>query len=79
MGLGPAVTWESPEAEPVAFVVCHSVGLKNGTVSQNYIQLQYEDSRGNHVSAGKTAECSAHIVAYGSPLSSSVSGYAQRR
>src|SRR6185369_2599478 len=27
-------------------------------------------------STGKTAECCAHIVAYGSPLSSSIIGYA---
>jgi len=27
------------EAEAVAFVVCQSVGLQNGTSSQDYIQL----------------------------------------
>jgi hypothetical protein len=32
------------EAEAVAFVVCQSVGLKNGTASQDYIQLWHGDA-----------------------------------
>jgi hypothetical protein len=32
------------EAEAVAFVVCQSVGLHNGTASQDYIQLWREDA-----------------------------------
>jgi N-terminal domain of anti-restriction factor ArdC len=32
------------EAEAVAFVVCHSVGLQNGTASQDYIQLWHGDA-----------------------------------
>jgi hypothetical protein len=31
------------EAEAVAFVVCQSVGLQNGTSSQDYIQLWHGD------------------------------------
>jgi hypothetical protein len=32
------------EAEAVAFVVCQSVGLQNGTASQDYIQLWHGDA-----------------------------------
>jgi DNA transposition AAA+ family ATPase len=32
------------EAEAVAFVVCQSVGLQNGTSSQDYIQLWHGDA-----------------------------------
>jgi N-terminal domain of anti-restriction factor ArdC len=32
------------EAEAVAFVVCRSVGLQNGTASQDYIQLWHGDA-----------------------------------
>src|SRR5438105_9587125 len=32
------------EAEAVAFVVCQSVGLENGTASQDYIQLWHGDA-----------------------------------
>ena len=32
------------EAEAVAFVVCQSVGLRNGTASQDYIQLWHGDA-----------------------------------
>jgi len=32
------------EAESVAFVVCQSVGLQNGTSSQDYIQLWHGDA-----------------------------------
>jgi hypothetical protein len=32
------------EAEAVAFVICQSVGLKNGTSSQDYIQLWHGDA-----------------------------------
>ena len=32
------------EAEAVAFVVCQSVGLRNGTASQGYIQLWHGDA-----------------------------------
>ena len=32
------------EAEAVAFVVCHSIGLRNGTASQDYIQLWHGDA-----------------------------------
>ena len=33
------------EAEAVAFVVCQSVGLQNGTASQDYIQLWHGDAK----------------------------------
>ncbi len=32
------------EAEAVAFVVCQSVGLHNGTASEDYIQLWHGDA-----------------------------------
>jgi DNA transposition AAA+ family ATPase len=32
------------EAEAVAFVLCQSVGLQNGTSSQDYIQLWHGDA-----------------------------------
>jgi hypothetical protein len=32
------------EAEAVAFVVCQSIGLRNGTASQDYIQLWHGDA-----------------------------------
>src|SRR5260370_41740785 len=32
------------EAEAVAFVVCQSVGLQNGSASQDYIQLWHGDA-----------------------------------
>jgi hypothetical protein len=32
------------EAEAVAFIVCQSVGLQNGTASQDYIQLWHGDA-----------------------------------
>src|SRR5207245_4103476 len=32
------------EAEAVAFVVCQSVGLQNGTAAQDYIQLWHGDA-----------------------------------
>ena len=37
-------TKEVREAEAVAFVVCQSVGLQNGTASQDYIQLWRGDA-----------------------------------
>jgi hypothetical protein len=33
------------EAEAVAFVVCHAIGLKTGTASQDYIQLYNGDAK----------------------------------
>jgi len=32
------------EAEAVAFVVCHAIGLETGTASQDYIQLYNGDA-----------------------------------
>jgi hypothetical protein len=32
------------EAEAVAFVVCHAIGLETGTACQNYIQLYQGDA-----------------------------------
>ena len=33
------------EAEAVAFVVCHAIGLETGTASQDYIQLYNGDAK----------------------------------
>ena len=33
------------EAEAVAFVVCHSIGLQTGSASQDYIQLYEGDAK----------------------------------
>ena len=33
------------EAEAVAFVVCHAVGLETGSASQDYIQLYEGDAK----------------------------------
>jgi hypothetical protein len=33
------------EAEAVAFVVCHVIGLETGTASQDYIQLYNGDAK----------------------------------
>ena len=33
------------EAEAVAFVVCHAIGLETGSASQDYIQLYEGDAK----------------------------------
>ena len=38
-------TVRETEAEAVAYVVCHAIGLETGTASQDYIQLHHGDSK----------------------------------
>ena len=59
------------EAEAVAFVVCHAIGLETGSASQDYIQL-YEgdaklltDSLGAHPGRGSPAKFLSAIGAEG--------------
>jgi hypothetical protein len=41
------------EAEAVAFVVCQSVGLQNGTASQDYVQLCFPSTHHGQCSYGR--------------------------
>jgi hypothetical protein len=50
------------EAEAVAFVVCQSVGLQNGTASQDYIQLWHGDANLLHQSLEAVQQTPAVIV-----------------
>jgi hypothetical protein len=43
------------EAEAVAFVVCQSVGLQNGTSSQDYIQLWHGDANSSARELGSSS------------------------
>ena len=38
-------TVRETEAEAVAYVVCHAIGLETGTASKDYIQLYHGDAK----------------------------------
>src|SRR3954462_11531588 len=55
------------EAEAVAFVVCQSVGLQNGTASQDYIQLWHGDANLLRESLEAVQQTAAVILAAVTP------------
>jgi len=70
------------EAEAVAFVVCQSVGLQNGTASQDYIQLWHGDANLLRESLEAVQRTAAVIlgaispeVSSGQPSSTTTSGW----
>ena len=50
------------EAEAVAFVICHAVGLETGSASQDYIQLYHGDAKLLTESLEHIQKAATHIL-----------------
>jgi hypothetical protein len=50
------------EAEAVAFVVCHAIGLETGSASRDYIQLYEGDAKLLTESLSHIQEAANHIL-----------------